>query len=124
MQQRLVEGAARFGWDKHSPEPRSCEIVDTSLGQGVNGATYPHWRWPAKARVTTSSDGTALVEALIFPKDSISQALREHRGGEGGIRTPDRLAPMPHFECGAFDHSATSPGAITGDSSTRGRGVF
>src|SRR3954452_13145663 len=38
-------------------------------------------------------------------------------GGEGGIRTPDRLAPMPHFECGAFDHSATSPGAIWGDSS-------
>ena len=36
-------------------------------------------------------------------------------GGEGGIRTPDRLAPMPHFECGAFDHSATSPGAMTGD---------
>jgi hypothetical protein len=35
-------------------------------------------------------------------------------GGEGGIRTPDRLAPMPHFECGAFDHSATSPGAKTG----------
>ena len=31
-------------------------------------------------------------------------------GGEGGIRTPDRLAPMPHFECGAFNHSATSPG--------------
>jgi hypothetical protein len=26
-------------------------------------------------------------------------------GGEGGIRTPDRLAPMPHFECGAFNHS-------------------
>ena len=36
-------------------------------------------------------------------------------GGEGGIRTPDRLAPMPHFECGAFDHSATSPGAMAGD---------
>ncbi len=36
-------------------------------------------------------------------------------GGEGGIRTPDRLAPMPHFECGAFNHSATSPeGAMVG----------
>src|SRR5437879_2961554 len=35
-------------------------------------------------------------------------------GGEGGIRTPDRLAPMPHFECGAFDHSATSPGSQNG----------
>jgi hypothetical protein len=22
---------------------------------------------------------------------------------------------MPHFECGAIDHSATSPGAIAGD---------
>ena len=25
-------------------------------------------------------------------------------GGEGGIRTHDRVAPIPHFECGAFDH--------------------
>ena len=31
-------------------------------------------------------------------------------GGEGGIRTPDTVARMPHFECGAFNHSATSPG--------------
>ncbi len=23
-------------------------------------------------------------------------------GGEGGIRDPDRLTPMPHFQCGAF----------------------
>lgn len=30
-------------------------------------------------------------------------------GGEAGIRTLDTLAGMPHFECGAFDHSATSP---------------
>jgi hypothetical protein len=30
-------------------------------------------------------------------------------GGEGGIRTPDTVARMPHFECGAFNHSATSP---------------
>lgn len=35
-------------------------------------------------------------------------------GGEGGIRTPDTLASMPHFECGAFNHSATSPEPKTG----------
>ena len=35
-------------------------------------------------------------------------------GGEGGIRTPDTLASMPHFECGAFNHSATSPEPETG----------
>jgi hypothetical protein len=34
-------------------------------------------------------------------------------GGEGGIRTPDTVARMPHFECGAFDHSATSPRGAT-----------
>jgi hypothetical protein len=44
-------------------------------------------------------------------------------GGEGGIRTPDRLAPMPHFECGAFNHSATSPRcAKSGAEPPRGRG--
>ena len=26
-----------------------------------------------------------------------------------GFRTPDTVARMPHFECGAFNHSATSP---------------
>ena len=36
-------------------------------------------------------------------------ALNFALGGEGGIRTPDTLASMPHFECGAFNHSATSP---------------
>src|ERR1700733_3197470 len=35
-------------------------------------------------------------------------------GGEGGIRTPDTVARMPHFECGAFNHSATSPGEQAG----------
>ncbi len=29
--------------------------------------------------------------------------------GEGGIRTLGTVSHTPHFECGAFDHSATSP---------------
>ena len=29
--------------------------------------------------------------------------------GEGEIRTPEELSPLPRFECGAFNHSATSP---------------
>jgi hypothetical protein len=33
-------------------------------------------------------------------------------GGEGGIRTHVTVAGKPHFECGAFDHSATSPHAF------------
>jgi xanthine dehydrogenase YagR molybdenum-binding subunit len=33
------------------------------IGQGMAAAIYTHWRWPAKARVTLNSDGSALVEA-------------------------------------------------------------
>src|ERR1700722_6160287 len=43
-------------------------------------------------------------------------------GGEGGIRTPGTLARTPHFECGAIDHSATSPGPAATPSNVR-RGV-
>lgn len=42
------------------------------------------------------------------------QSLHIDNGGEGGIRTHDTLASMPHFECGAFDHSATSPVTLVG----------
>lgn len=37
------------------------------------------------------------------------QARERKNGGEGGIRTPGTVARTPHFECGAIDHSATSP---------------
>src|SRR5213080_1619296 len=33
-------------------------------------------------------------------------------GGEGGIRTHDRVAPTPVFKTGAFNRSATSPQSI------------
>ncbi len=58
----LAEGAARFSWDKRTPEPRSMRDGRYLIGQGVAAAIYTHWRWPAKARVTLNRDGTALVE--------------------------------------------------------------
>src|SRR4029079_15396433 len=41
--------------------------------------------------------------------DSAYEFRSVKNGGEGGIRTPDTITRMPHFECGAFNHSATSP---------------
>ncbi len=38
-----------------------------------------------------------------------STGCRRWIGGEGGIRTHGTRKGTPHFECGAFDHSATSP---------------
>src|SRR3954471_12236478 len=45
----------------------------------------------------------------MSPAPSRCFSWRFPDGGEGGIRTPDTVARMPHFECGAFNHSATSP---------------
>jgi xanthine dehydrogenase YagR molybdenum-binding subunit len=63
MRKCLTEGAARFGWDRRTPEPRSMRDGGYLIGQGMAGAIFTHWRWPAKARVTLSRDGSALVEA-------------------------------------------------------------
>jgi xanthine dehydrogenase YagR molybdenum-binding subunit len=63
MRQCLIEGAERFGWHDRTPEPRSMRDGRYLIGQGVAGAIYTHWRWPAKARVTINRDGSALVEA-------------------------------------------------------------
>jgi xanthine dehydrogenase YagR molybdenum-binding subunit len=63
MQKCLKEGAVRFGWDKRTPEPCSMRDGRYLIGQGMAAAIYTHWRWPARARVTLNSDGSALVEA-------------------------------------------------------------
>src|SRR5690606_3330976 len=71
------------------------------LGRG-GGENPPPWRLKARKgrEFWTGLDG-------VGPAGTGGCAMRN--GGEGGIRTPDGLAPMPHFECGAFNHSATSP---------------
>ena len=63
MRKCLIEGAARFGWEKRTPEPCSMRDGRYLIGQGMAGAIYTHWRWPAQARVTLRRDGSALVEA-------------------------------------------------------------
>ena len=59
MRKCLIEGAARFGWEKRTPEPCSMRDGRYLIGQGMAGAIYTHWRWPAQARVTLRHDGSA-----------------------------------------------------------------
>ena len=39
----------------------------------------------------------------------VDKNLGKKNGGERGIRTLGGVAPSPHFQCGAFDHSTISP---------------
>src|SRR4029077_19415959 len=63
MRKCLTEGAARFGWEKRTPGPGSMRDGRYLIGQGMAGAIYTHWRWPAKGRVTLDSGGSALFAA-------------------------------------------------------------
>ena len=53
-------------------------------------------------------DTKTTVEALVSP-NHILLLDQLVVGGAGGIRTHDGLSTTPHFECGTFNHSATSP---------------
>jgi hypothetical protein len=46
-----------------------------------------------------------IVDVILF----ISLVLINISGGESGIRTHDRVAPIHAFQACAFDRSATSP---------------
>lgn len=51
------------------------------------------------------------IDHLTYPRH-VSLPIRNCPGGEGEIRTLGTVAHTPHFECGAFGHSATSPGVL------------
>jgi xanthine dehydrogenase YagR molybdenum-binding subunit len=58
-----AQGAARFGWSGRPLEPGRMRDKDGSLlGWGMGTAVFHCPHFPAEARVTLRSDGTALVE--------------------------------------------------------------
>lgn len=56
------QGAARFGWSKRDPRPRSMRDGRLLVGWGMAVATYPTNRFPSSARARLLADGTAEVE--------------------------------------------------------------
>jgi xanthine dehydrogenase YagR molybdenum-binding subunit len=54
-------GAAKFGWARRSPDPRSMRDGHTLIGMGVATATYPANRSEASAIARILPDGTAMV---------------------------------------------------------------
>ena len=58
----------------------------------------------AKVDVIHSMLSSVLYFRLVY----YSVALAKDSGG-GEIRTHDTVSGIPHFECGAFGHSATPP---------------
>jgi xanthine dehydrogenase YagR molybdenum-binding subunit len=91
LRECLTKGAARFGWDKRTPEPRSMRDGRYLIGQGVAGAIFTHWRWPGKARVTVNGDGSALVEAAAHDIGTGTYTVMTQIAADALGVAPDRV---------------------------------
>jgi xanthine dehydrogenase YagR molybdenum-binding subunit len=92
LRECLTKGAARFGWDKRTPEPRSMRDGRYLIGQGVAAAIFTHWRWPGKARVTLNDDGSALVEAAAHDIGTGTYTVMAQVAADALGLAPDRVA--------------------------------
>ena len=99
MRKCITEGAARFGWDRRTPKPRSMRDGRYLIGQGMAAAIFTHWRWPAKARVTLNgasswpiwtNDGRRLV--FSAEENARRNLFWQPIDGSGG---PERLLSNP-----------------------------
>ncbi len=92
LRECLTKGAARFGWDKRTPEPHSMRDGRYLIGQGVAAAIFTHWRWPGKARVTLNGGGSALVEAAAHDIGTGTYTVMAQVAADALGLTPDRVA--------------------------------
>ena len=56
------QGAAAFGWDKRSAEPRSMRDGNTLIGWGFATSTYPTNRMPSAVKARIGRDGNVVVQ--------------------------------------------------------------
>ena len=63
LTQCYTAGAAAFGWQRRTPQPRSMRAGNRLLGWGYATATYPAKRSPAKARASITPDGLVVVSS-------------------------------------------------------------
>ena len=65
LRECYAQAAARFGWSKRTPEPRSMRTEGGGLllGQGMATSAYPATQMPCQAKASFYADGTATVRA-------------------------------------------------------------
>jgi transposase-like protein len=61
-------------------------------------------------QIAERGDKTADILDRLSSSINLKESIRYKKiGGGGGIRTRDRVAPVPPFQGGAFNRSATHP---------------
>ena len=63
LRECYTQGAATFGWERRTPEPRSMTDGRFLLGMGMATATYPINQSPASVRVSLLANGDAVLQS-------------------------------------------------------------
>jgi xanthine dehydrogenase YagR molybdenum-binding subunit len=123
------KGAAKFGWSRRNPKPRSMREGNTLIGWGMATATYPANRSEASAVVRILPDGTAMAasgtqdlgtgtftvmtqvaaDALGFPMEMVTFALG------------DSSLPKAPVSGGSQSAASVSPAVREAASQVRGK---
>src|SRR5438093_12270059 len=127
----LKEGAARFGWEKRTPVPQSMRDGRYLVGQGMTGAIYTHWRWPAKARVTIRHDGSALVEAGTHDLGTGTYTVMQQVAADtlglplekGTVRLGDTRLPPSHASIGSATLANAGASIMLAAKATRDKAI-
>jgi xanthine dehydrogenase YagR molybdenum-binding subunit len=65
LREAYEQGAARFGWSRRNPQPRSMREGNELVGWGMATGIWGAWRGEASARVTLTDDGRLEVACAI-----------------------------------------------------------
>jgi xanthine dehydrogenase YagR molybdenum-binding subunit len=131
MRKCLIHGAARFGWERRSPTPRSMRDGRYLIGQGTAAAIYTHWRWPAKARVTINSDGSALVETGTHDLGTGTYTVMRQVAADALGLAPERVAvrlgdtrlPPSHASIGSATMANSGASVLLAAKSARDKAI-
>lgn len=61
LRQCFIQGAAKFGWDKRNPEPRSMRNGNKLVGYGMATGIWEAMTVPARAEAIITTDGKLIV---------------------------------------------------------------
>ncbi|MDP4252852.1 MAG: xanthine dehydrogenase family protein molybdopterin-binding subunit [Bacteroidota bacterium] len=65
LQECYDRGAAKFGWEKRNPSPRSMRNGEMLVGWGMSAGIYKAERAPASASITMKADGQAVIRCSV-----------------------------------------------------------
>ena len=86
----------------------TCEVVALDSNEGPLAKADEEKRHEAAVASAEGAGDDDLLQPYYSALNPLETSAFE--SGEGGIRTRGTLSSTPHFQCGALDHSATSPG--------------